>query len=136
VASAGATFGASGAVVVVVTRTSTAVAMVQAAFQGGGKDAMAPTSGWAVLVERLATGTSLSRAGGGTIEATTVAGRVLEETRVPAGASLATAPVTSVCHVLLVPTNAVGASTGASSGSGPASVPSGSPGSGGAAPSS
>ena len=129
VASAGATFGSAGSVVIAVARTTSSVSSVSARFPGGGSDSMAPKQGWAVLAQHLPAGTSLSRASPVTLAANAASGRVLESVQLPATGSLAAAPLVALCRFLVVPLNVVspptgppsstsGASTGSSGSSG------------------
>jgi hypothetical protein len=125
VASAAASFGSVGSVVLAVARTSPSVAKVSAAFPGGGTDTMAPSDGWVVLAQRVPAGTNLSRAGAADLQAVASSGKALEHADLPATWSLASAPIVAVCHLLVVPLNSVGV-TGGSPGSAPGSSPGGS----------
>jgi hypothetical protein len=107
VASASTTFGSAGSVVLVVTRTSDAVSLVSATFPGLSPEAMAPKDGWAVLTARFPAGTNLAKVGAIDVEASGAPGKVLEGVHLPTTGSLATAPVLSVCHFLVVPINVV-----------------------------
>ena len=107
VASSGTSLGGRGSVVIAVARTSPAVALVSASFEGGGADAMAPIDGWAVLARHLGAGANLGRAGDVTLVANSAAHGILETVELPATGSLATAPAMALCHYLVVPVNAV-----------------------------
>jgi hypothetical protein len=96
------------------------VTSVSAGFQGGASDSMGVVDGWAVLAHRFSGSEDTAKAGELSLTAKSSSGSVLETANLPAAGSLAEAPPTTVCNLLIVPTTSIGApgAVAGSSGSG------------------